>query len=60
MPDSNPSVGARISHNGDIGTIRYIGPVDGTRGTWLGVEWDNPARGKHDGSHAGVRYFSTR
>jgi len=22
------------------------------------VEWDDPTRGKHDGSHAGVRYFT--
>ena len=26
----------------------------------MGVEWDNPSRGKHDGSYDGVRYFSTR
>ena len=22
------------------------------------MEWDDPTRGKHDGSHAGVRYFT--
>uniref|UniRef100_A0A8C8XQ06 Tubulin-specific chaperone E n=2 Tax=Panthera TaxID=9688 RepID=A0A8C8XQ06_PANLE len=27
---------------------------------WLGVEWDNPARGKHDGSHEGIVYFKCR
>ncbi|XP_022111066.1 tubulin-specific chaperone E-like, partial [Acanthaster planci] len=26
-------------------------------GIWLGVEWDNPERGKHDGSNNGVQYF---
>jgi hypothetical protein len=31
--------------------------VEGTEGEWVGVEWDDPTRGKHDGSHAGVRYF---
>ncbi|KAF9482808.1 RNI-like protein [Pholiota conissans] len=60
MPDSNPSVGARINHNGDIATIRYVGPVDGTRGTWLGVEWDITARGKHDGCKDGKQYFICR
>ena len=29
-------------------------------GDWLGVEWDDPSRGKHDGSHNGQRYFMTR
>uniref|UniRef100_A0A8C5NDA1 Tubulin-specific chaperone E n=1 Tax=Gouania willdenowi TaxID=441366 RepID=A0A8C5NDA1_GOUWI len=27
---------------------------------WLGVEWDNPDRGKHNGSHEGVQYFTCR
>ncbi|XP_077574377.1 tubulin-specific chaperone E isoform X2 [Stigmatopora nigra] len=27
-------------------------------GVWLGVEWDDPSRGKHDGCHQGVRYFA--
>jgi hypothetical protein len=38
--------------------VRYIGEVAGTTGSWLGVEWDDPSRGKHDGQHKGVRYFS--
>lgn len=29
-------------------------------GLWLGVEWDHPSRGKHDGSHDGVQYFTCR
>ncbi|KAF5330813.1 hypothetical protein D9619_005494 [Psilocybe cf. subviscida] len=55
-----PSVGVRISHNGHLGTIRYVGPVDNTRGVWLGVEWDDADRGKHDGSKDGKHYFSCR
>ncbi|XP_077342651.1 tubulin-specific chaperone E isoform X8 [Lithobates pipiens] len=27
-------------------------------GLWLGIEWDNPLRGKHNGSHEGRRYFT--
>lgn len=38
-------------------TIRYIGPVEGTGKEWLGVEWDDPHRGKNDGELKGVRYF---
>ena len=26
-------------------------------GAWLGVEWDDPSRGKHSGTHEGERYF---
>ncbi|KAG7553661.1 hypothetical protein FFLO_02946 [Filobasidium floriforme] len=51
-------------------TLRYIGPVT-TQTTntqteaerdriWLGVEWDDPARGKHSGTHLGVKYFTSR
>ena len=29
-------------------------------GVWLGVEWDNPTRGKHNGCHEGKQYFTTR
>lgn len=34
--------------------------VEGHKSTWLGIEWDEPERGKHDGSVQGVGYFSTR
>ena len=27
-------------------------------GVWLGVEWDDPSRGKHSGDHDGVHYFT--
>jgi dynactin complex subunit len=53
-------VGKRLSYNGALCTVRYIGDVSGTTGTWLGVEWDDPSRGKHDGSHKGTRYFECR
>ncbi|OTA97930.1 hypothetical protein M434DRAFT_91656 [Hypoxylon sp. CO27-5] len=56
----NPKVGDRLSYDGAVCTVRYIGEVSGTSGTWLGVEWDDPGRGKHDGSHKGARYFTCR
>ena len=49
--------GLRISYMNHIGTIRFSGPVEGTSGTWMGIEWDDPKRGKHDGSKDGKRYF---
>ncbi|XP_034381852.1 tubulin-specific chaperone E [Cyclopterus lumpus] len=54
------SAGRRVSCDGERATVRYVGPVPPTAGLWLGVEWDNPERGKHDGSHGGVRYFTCR
>ncbi|KAF2401344.1 hypothetical protein EJ06DRAFT_529475 [Trichodelitschia bisporula] len=50
-------VGKRLSFFGDLCTVRYIGEVKGTKGQWLGVEWDDPSRGKHAGRAAGVKYF---
>ncbi|KAJ7519701.1 hypothetical protein O6H91_20G051600 [Diphasiastrum complanatum] len=41
-----------------IGTVRYIGPVEGHKGLWIGVDWDN-GQGRHNGSVNGVRYFQT-
>jgi len=34
-----------------------VGEVEGHDGAWVGVEWDDPSRGKHDGSTGGRRYF---
>lgn len=49
--------GQRLSYDGNLCSARYFGPVEGTRGDWLGVEWDDPSRGKHNGEHNGERYF---
>ncbi|KAL8144366.1 hypothetical protein V2J09_017398 [Rumex salicifolius] len=61
LPDPNPVFrpGQRVHYAGDsgrIGTVKYVGPVQGYSGQWVGVDWDN-ADGKHDGSVNGVRYF---
>jgi len=53
-----PSLGTRFIHSGYTGTILYVGEVDGAVGVWLGVEWDDSSRGKHDGIKDGKRYFS--
>ncbi|KAK4980803.1 hypothetical protein LTR66_010356 [Elasticomyces elasticus] len=50
-------LGKRLSLNGNRCTVRYVGEVQGKSGQWLGVEWDDPARGKNDGTNGGVRYF---
>ncbi|KAK4798206.1 hypothetical protein SAY86_030532 [Trapa natans] len=53
--------GQRVHFSGDprrVGTAKYVGPVSGHEGTWVGVDWDS-GEGKHDGSVNGVRYFQS-
>lgn len=52
-----PAVGCRVRIVKDFATVRYVGPVAKQEGVWVGVEWDDPSRGKHDGSTGGVKYF---
>ncbi|CAI2351267.1 unnamed protein product [Caenorhabditis sp. 36 PRJEB53466] len=54
-------VGQRVRIDSHTATVRYIGEVEGY-GTqrWVGLEWDEASRGKHDGSVKGRRYFQTR
>lgn len=53
-------VGRRVAAGKHRGTVRYQGQLSEEKGEWLGVEWDDHTRGKHDGSHKAVRYFSTK
>uniref|UniRef100_A0A182Q686 Tubulin-specific chaperone E n=1 Tax=Anopheles farauti TaxID=69004 RepID=A0A182Q686_9DIPT len=53
-----PGVRVKVGHH--FGTIRYVGEVPNTDGEWIGIEWDDPERGKHSGSINGVQYFQTR
>jgi len=57
MDESPPYIGQRRSYGGALCSVRYHGPLSGTKGEWLGVEWDDPTRGKHDGVHEGQRIF---
>lgn len=55
-----PDVGTRFSLGSHRGTIRWIGEIKGAKGSWLGVEWDDANRGKHNGEHEGITYFTCR
>lgn len=57
MSQANHYEGERLSLKSQVCTVRYIGAVDGKSGAWLGVEWDDPQRGKHNGTHEGRQYF---
>ncbi|XP_043693544.1 tubulin-folding cofactor E-like [Telopea speciosissima] len=55
-------INQRVHFVGDsrrIGTVKYVGPVEGYPGIWVGVDWDN-GEGKHDGSINGVQYFKAK
>lgn len=50
--------GQRVELGGARGTVRFVGELPG-RGAaaWVGVDWDDAARGRHDGTVDGVRRF---
>ncbi|RMZ86624.1 hypothetical protein DV736_g6147, partial [Chaetothyriales sp. CBS 134916] len=50
-------VGQRLSYDGALCTVRYHGPLPDLKGDWLGVEWDQRGRGKHNGTHQLERVF---
>ncbi|KAK7852792.1 tubulin-folding cofactor e [Quercus suber] len=59
--ESSPEfrVGQRVHSANDprrIGTVKYVGPIEGHAGEWVGVDWDT-GEAKHDGSVNGIRYF---
>ncbi|KAG8193948.1 hypothetical protein JTE90_011498 [Oedothorax gibbosus] len=53
-------VGSRIHCDSAYGQVSYVGPIDGMEGIWLGIEWDDPNRGKHSGCYNNKTYFNTR
>ncbi|GAB1609272.1 tubulin-specific chaperone E-like [Argonauta hians] len=57
--DSEVVVGDRIECQDYFGSVKFIGEVESMEGVWLGIEWDDISRGKHDGSYKGRRYFQT-
>lgn len=60
LTDHNIRLNARIRVGQDFGCIKYIGTVDGHDGQWIGVEWDDPSRGRHNGTVNGHYYFETK
>lgn len=47
------AIGDRVQVDKKNASVRYVGSIDGQDGTWVGLEWDDESRGKHDGSHSG-------
>ncbi len=50
--------------NNSSGTVRYFGELkhqgkpQGSNELWIGIEWDEANRGKHNGTVNGYTYFS--
>ncbi|VDN05813.1 unnamed protein product [Thelazia callipaeda] len=54
------SIGDRVKVGVDRGVVCYTGAVEGYSGDWVGIDWDDPLRGKHDGTLDGKVYFCAR
>eukprot|EP01063_Lacrimia_lanifica_P026726 TRINITY_DN364_c0_g1_i2.p1 TRINITY_DN364_c0_g1~~TRINITY_DN364_c0_g1_i2.p1 ORF type:complete len:928 (+),score=421.11 TRINITY_DN364_c0_g1_i2:62-2845(+) len=52
-------MGSRVACRGQHATVKYLGPVNGAAGTWIGVEFDKAPEGTkcHDGTAQGARVF---
>uniref|UniRef100_A0A5S6QYR0 Tubulin-specific chaperone E n=1 Tax=Trichuris muris TaxID=70415 RepID=A0A5S6QYR0_TRIMR len=56
----NVLVGCRVRYLDARGTVKFHGYIEGVDGRWIGIDWDEDDRGKHDGSHRSVQYFKAR
>lgn len=59
LTHQNEMIGRRILFNNSCATVRYFGPLINKSETelWVGVEWDEAGRGKHNGTVGDHRYF---
>ncbi len=54
----------RVEFQSHHGTILYSGPLQHLASspseTYLGIEWDDPLRGRHNGTVSNFQYFTTQ
>lgn len=56
-------LGRRVENLNEIATVKYVGPLkhntdrEDKDQVWLGIQWDNHERGKHNGTVDGYQYF---
>jgi hypothetical protein len=52
-------INMKVELNGYVGVIRYCGKLKHKEDNdiWLGIEWEDSSRGKHNGTIEGVEYF---
>lgn len=66
--DFSKDIGRRVMFNKAPGTVLYSGhlqhkfdnPKINGNDHWLGVEWDDPSKGKHNGTVEGFEYFKCK
>jgi len=55
-------IGKRVEMQGHFGSVRYLGKLTGNPKAgddlWLGIEWDEEGRAKHNGTVDGKTYFN--
>ncbi|KAF5279447.1 hypothetical protein FQA39_LY05557 [Lamprigera yunnana] len=56
-PIKNVNIGDRVDCGGYLGVVKYVGLIEGYHNTWIGIDWDDHNRGKHNGTVQGIRYF---
>lgn len=57
------NVGTRVGVENKRGVVKFVGclnEVDEGKDVWLGIDWDNPKDGKHNGSLKGKQYFQAK
>ena len=62
--DISNLLGKRVELNEKTATIKYVGPLKHKKDAketeiWLGLEWDDKSRGKHNGTVENYEYFKT-
>ena len=62
--DTSNLLGKRVELNEKTAKIKYVGPLRHKKDCkeneiWLGLEWDDKTRGKHNGTVEGYEYFKT-
>ena len=50
-------IGERVLIDRWKATVKFVGHVHGQQGIWVGLDWDDAERGKHDGSIGAQRCF---
>ena len=57
-------IGRKVLFNNSAGVVRYFGPLvhqgkpeNSKDEAWIGIEWEEVNRGKHDGTVNGHQYF---
>lgn len=67
MENREQYIGRRIEKDDYYGTVRFSGPLthegrpnNSEKTLWLGIEWDDETRGRHNGTVNETVYFSTK